>query len=336
MPLDGRAVGVTLHTADMTVREILRYARDAEGLGYHGFSLTEESGKEAFALLALLAEHTERITLMTGIVSFLSRTPMLLAMGTRTIWDLSGGRFRLGIGTGGVGFVEQGHGLDIERPTERARETLEIVRRFLSADRFSYEGTWFHVRNFHLREGRVPGSVPIYLAALGPRMVETAARHFDGLITNWLTPESLADIRSRVARACAGVGRDPAEVRILALEMTTPDPGDDASRDAMRRGCAFYCASRHYLHIAEVSGSADEVGAIRRVWETGDYARAAAMVSDGLLERFTLTGSPEVCRRRLEWLIGEGIYPIIYPVPRRDRLVADHLTAIERVAGYLS
>jgi alkanesulfonate monooxygenase SsuD/methylene tetrahydromethanopterin reductase-like flavin-dependent oxidoreductase (luciferase family) len=328
-------LGVTLHTGDMSVEEIIRYAQVAEALGYHSVSMTEESGKEAFALLALLAEKTDTITLRTGILSFISRTPMLLAMGTRTIWDLSGGRFELGVGTGGVGFVEQGHGIPIERSARRARETAEIIRRFLTEERFSYEGEWYHIKNFHLREGPIPQHVPMYLAALGPMMVATAAKYYDGFITNWVTEESLADIRRRVNVACDKVGRDPAEVQILALEMAPADPDDQASRDAMRRGCAFYYASQHYFHIAEVSGFAEEATAVRDVWASKDYKKAASMVSDEFLEKFTLTGSHEKCRERLDWLLEEGVYPIIYPVPRHDLMVEDHFTTIERVASYL-
>src|SRR5213082_2730276 len=90
-------MGATLHTGDMSVDELLQYAREAEALGYEGFWLTEESGKEAFALLALLARDTTRIRLATGILNFYSRTPMTLAMGASTIHRLSGGRFALGL-----------------------------------------------------------------------------------------------------------------------------------------------------------------------------------------------------------------------------------------------
>lgn len=330
-----REMGVTLHTGDLDTDEILRYAKAAEDLGYDGFWVTEESGKDAFSLLALLARDTERIKLATGIVNFYSRTPMLLAMSARTIWDLSGGRFELGIGTGGVGFMRQGHGIEIERPVARAKETVEIVRRFLTEERFSYEGEWFNVKRFHLREGPVPEHVPIYLAALGPKMVETASKHFDGFIMNWVTPEALAEYKGRIRAACEDVGRDPSEVKIIALEMTTADPDDEDSRNAMRRGCAFYFASEHYYPISEVSGFGEEALAIREVWEGRDYDRAAKMVNDDMLEKFTLTGATETCRERLTWLLDEGVYPIIYPVPRHGRMVEDHHITMERAMSYL-
>lgn len=329
-------MGATLHTGDMSMPDLLRYAQEAEALGYEGFWLTEESGKEAFAVLALLAQATTRLTLGTGIVNFYARTPTLLAMGASTIWRLSGGRFALGIGPGGIGFTERGHGVPIERPLARARETVAIVRGLLTSSRFSYDGQWFHVRDFRLREGPLDGKLPIYLSALNPRMVALAARIADGFISNWPTDESLAELRAIVQREATAAGRDPAEVRILTLLMTCPDPADERAIDAMRRGLAFYCASPHYHHIADVSGFGAEARRVYDVWQTGDFAAASRLVTDAMVERLSLTGSFDACRARLRRLVEAGVYPLIYPIPRRDRVVEDHLAAIRLAARYLA
>src|SRR6266567_4692404 len=113
-------IGMMLHTGDLTMDEIVRFAKATELLGYEGFWLTEESGKEAFATLSVLARETRRINLGTSILNFYSRTPMLLAMGASTIYRMSGGRFKhFGLGSGGIGFMEQGHGIKMERPLAR-------------------------------------------------------------------------------------------------------------------------------------------------------------------------------------------------------------------------
>src|SRR3954471_12225655 len=218
-------MGATLHTRDMSVDDLLQYAQEAERLDYEGFWLTEESGKEAFALLALLAQATERITLATGILNYYSRTPTLLAMGASTIHRLSGGRLALGLRAGGVGFTGRAHALEYERHLARARETIAIGRGLLSTRRFSYEGDWFHVREFPLREGPIDGTIPIYLSALNPKMVAVAAQVADGFISNWPTAESVAELRGIVAREAAKVDRDPTQVKVLTLMMTCPDPG---------------------------------------------------------------------------------------------------------------
>ena len=96
-------MGVTLHTGDLSLGDLLRYAREAESLGYEGLWLLEESGKEAFSTLGVLAGATERIRLGTSIVSFYSRTPTLLAMAARTLDDFSarGATVAEGPGSGG-------------------------------------------------------------------------------------------------------------------------------------------------------------------------------------------------------------------------------------------
>jgi len=329
-------MGATLHTGDLSFDDLIRYAQEAEALGYEGFWLTEESGKEAFAVLAALCGVTKRIRLGTGIVNFYSRTPTLLAMAARTLHDLSGGRFALGLGTGGPGFMERGHGLAIEKPLRRARETIEIVRGLLSSKRFSYEGEWFHIRNFRLREGPLVERIPIYLSALNPKMTALAARIADGFISNWPSPESIEEQQAIVKREAESEGRDPKEIKVMTLLMTCPDPNDERAVQAMRRGLAFYCASPHYHHIADISGLGPQVRKVMEVWEIKDFDAATRFVTDAMLEKFSLTGSPDACRKRLRRLLDTGVYPIIYPLFRPDRPAEDHLAAIRLAATYVS
>ncbi len=335
--MTGEPIGVMLHTGDLSYAEIVSFAREAETLGYDGFFLTEESGKEAFSLLALLADKTKSIRLGTSIVNFYSRTPTLLAMAARSMHDLSGGRFGpFGLGTGGIGFMRRGHGIELDRPVGRARETVEIVRSLLTEKRTTYDGKWFHVDDFHLREGPLPegASIPLWLAALGPQMAAMSAKVADGLITNWLIPESLEEFRELIKAECDKAGRDPADVTVATLLMVCTDSTDEQACRAARRGVAFYCASEHYLHIADLAGLGERAREVKAVWETRDFAAAAELVTDEMLERFTVFGTEDQCRQRVRWLLDEGVYPIVYPLPRHDRMYDDHVAAVRNVARW--
>ena len=257
-------------------------------------------------------------------------------MGASTIYRLSGGRFALGLGQGGVGFMERGHGIKTERPLLRARETVEIVRGLLTSRRFSYEGHWFHVRNFHLREGPLDGAPPIYLAALNPKMVGVAARVADGFIANWLTEESLEEYRSIITREAPVAGRDPKDVKMLTLLMTCVDSNDETAVNAMRRGLAFYFASEHYHHIAEISGFGPQAKQVKAVWESGDVKGASCLVTDAMVEKFSLTGTSTVCKKKLRWMLDAGVYPIIYPLPRHDRMAEDHFATIRLAMSHVA
>jgi alkanesulfonate monooxygenase SsuD/methylene tetrahydromethanopterin reductase-like flavin-dependent oxidoreductase (luciferase family) len=325
-------IGMMLHTGDVGWDDLVRLAQECQDLGFDGFWLTEEAGKEAFSALGVLAGETTSIRLCTSIVNFYSRTPTLLAMAARSIHELSGGRFGpFGLGTGGIGFMQRGHGIDLDRPLARARETVEIVRGLLSEDRFSYDGKWFKVDDFRLREGPIgDGTPPVYLAGLGPQMVGMAAKVADGVISNWLTEESLADYRAMIGDAAAAAGRDPGEVKIATLSMMCADPNDEEAVAAMRRGLAFYCASRHYRHIAELCGLSADFDRVAEKWTQREFDEAAALVTDAMVEKFSMTGSDDECRAYLKWLQSENVYPIIYPLARKSHLVEDHFLVARR------
>ena len=327
-------IGVMLHTGDMPMEEISRYAQAAEALGYEGFWITEESGKEGFSVLASVARDTQRINLGTSILNFYSRTPTMLALGASTLYRMSGGRFiHFGLGTGGIGFTERGHGVKIERPLARARETVEIVRGLLTSQRFSYEGQWFHIQDFRFREGPLDGPLFLYLSALNPRMVGLAARVADGLIANWFTEEAYEEFMGIVRREAAAVGRNPDEFKLFTLTMMAGE--DDASAEAMRRGLAFYFASPHYHHIADISGYGAQAKQVQAAWQSRDFAGASRLVSDAMMEKFAVMGSREQRCKKLRWMLERKVYPIMYPIPRPEQTIEDHFHVIKLAAHYL-
>lgn len=327
-------MGATLHTGDMSMDDIVAYARATEAVGFDGFWLTEESGKEAFAVLALLATHTRTLALGTGIINFYSRTPTLIAMGASTIDHLSGGRMRLGLGSGGIGFMQRGHGIALEKPLARARESVTIIRRLLAGERLTYQGTWFSPSNFRLREKPYRPTIELYLAALNPRMTELAAEIADGFIANCVTDEYLRELREHVRVGAARSGRDPASVKILTLTMTCVEPGNAEAVHAIKKGLALYCASPHYHHIFGLSGFRAEAERIKAIWDAGDFEGAARTMSDTMVETFTVTGSREHCRRRLRLYLDNGVYPIIYPLPRPGRVLEDMKAALSLTRDY--
>jgi 5,10-methylenetetrahydromethanopterin reductase len=327
-------IGVMLHTGDMSMEEISRYAQATEALGYEGFWITEESGKEGFSVLTSVARDTQRIKLGTSILNFYSRTPTLLALGASTLFRMSDGRFiHFGLGTGGIGFTERGHGVKIERPLARARETVEIVRGLLTSQRFSYEGQWFHVQDFRFREGPLDGRMFLYLSALNPQMVRLAARIADGLITNWLTEEAYEEFAAIIRKEAEAVGRSPDEIKLFTLTMMAGE--DDASVEAMRRGLAFYFASPHYHHIADISGYGAQAKQVQAAWQSRDFAGASRLVTDAMVEKFAVMGSREQRRNKLRWMMERKVYPIMYPIPRPEHTIEDHFLVIELVARYL-
>ena len=263
-------------------------------------------------------------------------TPTLLAMAARTVDELSGGRFTLGMGAGGRGFIERGHGISGERSLRRAEEAVAITRGLLTSKRFSYDGEIFQVKEFRLREGPAAHRIPIILSALNPKMMALAARVADGFVASFPSMAAAAEWRAIVDREATSAGRNPREIQMAALLLTCADPNDEAAVAALRRGLAFYCAAPTYHHIAEISGLGTEVKRVWEAWQRREFEEAARLVTDGICENFGLIGTPAACRARLLALRDAGVYPIIYPLPRPGRVVEDHLATLDLVAGYVA
>src|SRR5258708_40039623 len=104
------------------------YAVEAERLGVDMAWSPEFWGYDAATPLAYLAAKTSRIQLGTGIMQIGARTPAMTAMTAMTLASLSGDRFVLGLGVSGPQVLEGWHGVRFDRPLQRIRAVVEIVR----------------------------------------------------------------------------------------------------------------------------------------------------------------------------------------------------------------
>jgi alkanesulfonate monooxygenase SsuD/methylene tetrahydromethanopterin reductase-like flavin-dependent oxidoreductase (luciferase family) len=324
--------GLTIHSGDHSLGDIIQYARAAERLGYDGFWLTEESGKEAFSVLSIIASRTRKIKTGTGIVNIYSRTPTLLAMSTSTLDEISKGRAFLGLGTGGVGFITRGHGLEIKDAVNRMKEYVTIIRKLLAYERLTYPGTYFNIRSFQLREKPSRANVPIYLAGLNPKMQQLAGEVADGTIVNMLTDDGIKEIKENIRIGAERSGRDPSRVGIYALSMTLCGQLEDAMH-AMKKAVGFYCASTHYHHIMKNAGYGEEAKKVKELWDQNKHEEAISLVPDGMIRDLTVCGTPVEIRKKIKSYISSGVYPIVYPIIRHNHVKQDTLYALRICSG---
>jgi 5,10-methylenetetrahydromethanopterin reductase len=353
-------VGVSLlNTGDLSMEEIVQYAQEAESLGYEGFWVGEGDGKESFAILASVAMNTKTISLGTGDVNFYSRTPTLLAIAAATISRLSGGRFiHYGIGTGGGSWMEAAHGIPLDRPLQRARETVDILRGILTPHsdekqgsaivglpsdavvrggpvrRFSYPGKMYRLFEFRLREGPLEVPPRIYLSALGPKMIALAAHVADGVVSNGLSEASYHRYREIFTREAQAIGRDPDDIKLYTLAMMTADESDE-SIDALRTCLTYFFGAPHFYPVMEASGYGPVVQELSQVWRAEGILAARRLVTDEMMEQFAVVGSPEQRCQKMRWMLDRDVYPILYPVCRQGHALEDSFNTMRYVAQYM-
>ncbi len=150
-----------------TRRDVVLHVADrAESLGYDAFFLAEGWGHDASVLLAEVATRTSRIRIGTGVLNVWGRSAAQIAMLATSLYEISGGRFVLGLGAGSPTLAEGLHDNVFHAPIARLAAVTRQVRALLDGGRVTPAGGG---RGLRLAVG--PSAVPITLAALGPEAI---------------------------------------------------------------------------------------------------------------------------------------------------------------------
>jgi F420-dependent oxidoreductase-like protein len=324
-------LGASFSWRDKLLQDIVTCARYAEEAGLESVWISEAWGRDAFLALAAIASATQRIKLGTGIVNVYSRSPATLAMAVTTLDELSKGRAILGLGSSGTRVVERWHGLRYERPLGRVRETVTIVRQVLSGSQVNLRGSIFQVSDFRLAVQPPSHKVPIYLAALGPKMLRLAGSIADGVLLYLCPLSKIPDAIAEVRRGADYAKRSSTSVDVAALLLTFVSEKREEARQSAAAMVAYYVGGMgtYYHRLVSKSGFEAEANSIRAAWQRGDRASAAKAVTDQLIDSVALAGSPNECRTRLEEFRNAGIdLPILsfyIPVEKAFQTVCESI-----------
>lgn len=231
-------VGAAAWQAPLTAR----YAREAEHMGadslwvidrllapvrpqvgYNGSDTFPEQFNailDPFALLAVAADATERVTIGTNVLNTPWYPPALLARMLTTLDVLSGGRLVAGLGAGWSPDEFQAVGVPMNERGQRLDGTLDVLERLWTDDPAEYHGPHWQIPPTHasLKPVRRP---PLYLAGFTPAAMRRVASRADG----WLpavVPPHMTDLDAAVNKPmaairemAAGAGRDPGTLDMI-------------------------------------------------------------------------------------------------------------------------
>jgi len=298
--------------AGTTAAEQLEAAQEAERAGYDSAWVAEAYGSDAATVLAWLAAQTSTIKLGSAVFQIPARSPAMTAMTAATLDQLSGGRFRLGLGLSGPQVAEGWHGQRFARPLARTRDYLTVVRMALERRRVAYQGQTLELplpdgpgKALKLTIGPAQSRLPIYLAAMGPGNLAMAGEVADGWLGFLFSPEHAGSFRERLAAGAARAGRDLDGFDVAPNVQVHISDDLAAARDAMRPFLALYIGgmgSRERNFYTEQAGRYGFEGAARQVQEhylAGDRGQAMAALPDELIDLVTLCGPAGRVRERL-------------------------------------
>jgi F420-dependent oxidoreductase-like protein len=300
--------------------ENLELAREADRLGYSVVWAAEAYGSDAATVLAWIAAQTERIDVGSAVFQIPGRTPANTAMTAATLDTLSGGRFRLGLGVSGPQVSEGWHGVRFDKPLGRTREYVAIVRKALAREKVSFQGEFFTLplpdgpgKALTLTVHPVRDSLPIYLAAIGPKNLELTGEIADGWLAIFFAPEQSAEIMTplRAGRESTGRTMDGFDVVPTVPVVLGDDP--QACADHIRAYSALYIGGmgsrdkNFYNQLATRMGYEAAAIEIQEKYLARDYMGAVGAVPFEFIDSTSLIGPPDRVKDRLHAFAEAGV-----------------------------
>jgi F420-dependent oxidoreductase-like protein len=286
--------------------------------------VAEAYGFDSPTLMGYLAARTRTVEIGSAILNIYSRTPALLAQTAAGLDNVSGGRAILGLGASGPQVVEGWHGVPYDRPLARTREVVDIVRRALRREMVRNDGIYRLPlppdegtglgKPLRLLNRPERKSVPIWVAALGPKNVAATAEYADGWLPFMYAPELAAKVWG--GALAEGAARRPADLgplQVAAGGMVAIGEDVKGLLDLARPVFALYIGGmgakgrNFYNDLVCHYGYEDEARRIQDLYLDGRKDEAAALVPLELLEMCNLVGPASYVRERIAAFAESGV-----------------------------
>jgi probable F420-dependent oxidoreductase len=327
LQVDGSPTGASQSAAAIA-------AMGADGL------FTFEGQHDVFFPLIVAAKETS-LELMTNVAIAAPRSPLHLAHAAYDLQVFSGGRFRLGLGSQIKVHIEKRYGSTWDRPAARMAETIAAIKAIFAAwegkSRLDFRGEFYThtlmAPNFN--PGPNPfGPPPVLMGALGPIMTRTAAEVADGLLV--MPFNSARHFAERTVPAIAeGLRRSQRsadDFELIAQAMVavgSTEEGLAAAVDGVASLIAFYGSTPAYLPVLEVEGWAEVQPELNALSKQGRFGQMRALITDEMVARIGIVGTPEQCAKQLATRFGERVDEVCCYFPYYTPADADIAALIE-------
>jgi alkanesulfonate monooxygenase SsuD/methylene tetrahydromethanopterin reductase-like flavin-dependent oxidoreductase (luciferase family) len=326
--------GLAVQGGDLPL--LVEAAIAAEKHGLASVWTSEFYDRSASVTLAAQAVVTSRIALGSSIAWAFGRTPLALATDFRSLDGLAPGRLSMGLGTGNPQVIGEWLGLDVDRPVARLLETVQLVRDLwqLNVKAVDHQG-----RHHRCRIDADPGlpalstgTLPVLLAAGREPMLRAAGAVADGLVGMPMSTREFI-VETVHPALLAGAREAGRTERIPVTGMVICSIADDSARAraAAAVQIAVYTSRRSTDPLLRLHGFEKEAEAVREAAARRDIPGMAAAVSDRMLDRMAVYGTPEEARQRYQEAYG-GVFeqPLLYASGKGVPLgvFRDHIHAI--------
>ncbi|MDX1619516.1 MAG: LLM class flavin-dependent oxidoreductase [Nitriliruptorales bacterium] len=264
----------------------------AESLGYELVLDNHIFNRDGLATIVAYSETTSEVRLGTGVYPMLHMSPVALGQLAASIDELVGGRLVLGLGTSHRPVIENVHGLEFpDSPLTAMRDTLTILRSMFTQGKAQHDGEVFSAA-FRFQGFQPRPDIPLYVAALGPKMLQLAGELADGVILWLCGPDYIRDtVVPNVRKGAERAGRDPSEIEIVPAITCAVTDDDGGARARFKRSLVPYLSLPFYRSMLVDSGFDEDLERFDAGMSDGGVDEALDGVSSGLVDSLAGIGT---------------------------------------------
>ncbi|MCL6645249.1 MAG: LLM class flavin-dependent oxidoreductase, partial [Dehalococcoidia bacterium] len=308
-------------------------------LGFYGaYGADETYHKDQWLIAAVAATRTSRIRLSPCVTHVILKEPTILAHSIATLDELSGGRVIIGLGTSGSRVIEHWHGEKFSKPIRRTKEYVEIINMIISGEKLFYDGEIFKLqRGFKLLFEPPRKHIPIYVASISPKSMESLATCADGWMPIYWPKSKYREAKEFISRAAVAAGRPADAVECVAQLTVVINPDIEKAKVQAAGPISWYVTNMgdFYHEMLARNGFAEEVAAMRKAAETskpmpfGTTPEIMAAMGDRMLEETAVYGDLETVAAGIEERRQLGVDLPVITMPQGS------LNEVERILGTL-
>ena len=293
--------GITLASYTGHATDLLAMAKKAEAQGYDDLWFADVGSPDALTLAAAIALTVKRPRIGIAVSPIYTRTPAVLAASAQTLHELSAGRFILGLGTSSHTIVQDWHGVPFEKPLQRTAEVVALLRQIFKGDKTNFQGDIIKSRGYK----QAAADIPIYLAALRPKMLEVAAEIGDGVVLNLFPQMALAKIMEHIKTGAQKAKKTTLPEIVCRHQVVVCDE-PEAVFDGLRAFLSSYFSTQVYNRYLAWCGYPKVAEELLISWQNKDRERSYAALSDELIHEIVIAGDEAHCEKRLRaaWQAG--------------------------------
>ncbi len=284
----------------LSINEVLQCSEIIAKTKTDAIWVPETWGMENFSMLGAISAKTTIQKIGSSIINIYSRSPSTIAMGAVTTDTLSNGRLIIGLGTSSIPIIESFHGYKFEKPIQRMKECVEIIRLVMSGKQVNYDGEIFKLNNFTLLIKPQRKQIPIYLAAINQKMVDLAWRIGDGVIF-YLRP--LNEMKQTISKM-----QTRKKIDVTCQLITCVSEDSEEAIERAKKTVAFYISvGSIYREFLAKNGFQKETSDIFKEFQKSGFKSNHKLVTDSMLKSLAISGTPEECKNQLTNFISAGI-----------------------------